>query len=400
MIRNPATRGLSGPRRARRGLGTLAAAVLVTGIIATAMMAWQVAVAAERIRGHARHLAEAVAAEGYGLHHWLHAERIAGTVTAPAEGTARALTATEEGRLAAHSATAAWRRSIADPTRPVLPRGWEIVHLVAAAGGPADGVLVLRPANDVVAHPTWDATRRALDVTLGTAEAGAAALAAATVAGYDATRDRAVPASRFARIDAAAMLREDHAGHPRLPMETAVRMGGNDLEGVNRLEGDRARIPVIDGDCRAPVPHPGTLTGTLCANGLVLGDTLDVNDAATLSTAAAADVTVTGAVTGITRIRTARATVAGTVMTPELTACADTEAALCGGGDLDIETATGVPQWTTASIFGDTVIRDGNRLLGVRDTRAATGIFGLLVGALTVRGCLRSVNPFIHGAGC
>ena len=124
MIRNPATRGLSGPRRARRGLGTLAAAVLVTSIIATAMAAWQVAVAAERIRGHARHLAEAVAAEGYGLHHWLHAERIAGTVTAPAEGTARALTAAEEGRLAAHSATAAWRRSIADPTRPVLPRGW------------------------------------------------------------------------------------------------------------------------------------------------------------------------------------------------------------------------------------------------------------------------------------
>ena len=86
--------------------------------------------------------------------------------------------------------------------------------------------------------------------------------------------------------------------------------------------------------------------------------------------------------------------------TPELTACADTQAALCGGGDLDVETATGVPQWTTASIFGDTVIRDGNRLLGVSDTFAATGIFGLLVGALTVRGCLRSVNPFIHGAGC
>ena len=48
----------------------------------------------------------------------------------------------------------------------------------------------------------------------------------------------------------------------------------------------------------------------------------------------------------------------------------------------------------------DFAIRDGNRLLGVTDTRAATGIFGLLVGTLTVRGCLRNVDPFIHGAGC
>lgn len=400
MIRQSASPGLSGPRRARRGLGTLTAVMLVAGLLATAMAAWQAATAAERIRGHARHLAETVAAESYGLHHWLHAERNAGTVTAPAEGTARALTAAERTRLAAHSATATWRRSVADPTRPVLPRGWEIVHLVATAGGPADGVIVLRPSNAVVALPTWDAVRRALDVTLGTSEAGAETLAAATVTGYDATRDRALPASRFARIDADAMLRQDHAGHPRLAMETAVRMGGNDLDGVNRLEGDRAGIPAIDGDCGAPVPHPGTLTGTLCANELVLGDTLEVNDDATLSTAVAADMTVAGDVTGITRIRTADATVAGTVTTPMLTACADAEADLCGGGDLDVEAATGVPDWTTASIFGDTVIRDGNRLLGVRDTRAATGIFGLLVGTLTVRGCLRNVDPFIHGAGC
>ena len=74
------------PRRARRGLGALATVMLIAGLLATVAVRLQLAMADERVRGHARHLAEAVAAEGYGLHHWLHAERIAGTVPAPARG--------------------------------------------------------------------------------------------------------------------------------------------------------------------------------------------------------------------------------------------------------------------------------------------------------------------------
>ena len=94
----------SAPRSNCRGLSALTAVMLLAGILATVMMSWQITVAHERIRGQARHLAEVVAAEGYGLHHWLHAERITGTVTTPA--TPRALDAGESGRLAAHSAIA------------------------------------------------------------------------------------------------------------------------------------------------------------------------------------------------------------------------------------------------------------------------------------------------------
>lgn len=393
-------RRLAVPRRARRGAATLAAVMLLGGLAAAVVAAWQVGMAAERIRGHARHLAGAVATEGYGMHHWLHAERVAGTVTAPAEGTARALTAAEAGRLAAHSATARWRRAAADATRPVIPRGWEVVHLVGTAGGLPDGVLVLRPSDEIVALPTWDAARQALDVTLGPSEAGAATLAAFALPTWDAGRDRALPASRFARLDTDAVLREVHAGHARLAMETGIRMDGNDLSGIANLAGDRGMIPRIDGDC--PPSPPGTLSGTLCADSLVLRATLTATANATLSTATAEDVTVTTDVPGIIRIRTQDATVTGSVTTPALTACADPEAALCGGGDLDLEAGTGTPDWTEAAIFGDTVIRDGNRLTGVTRTTGGEGVFGALGnGSLAVSGCLRVVSPFVHhGAGC
>lgn len=391
------------PRRDRRGLAALfSMSILVAAGVAFALL-WQAGIAGERVRGHARHLAEAVAAEGYGLHHWLHGERTAVPpgVTAPAEGTARELTAAEDLRLAGHSATARWRRDRSDATRPVLPRGWGIVHLVGTAGGLPDGVLVLRPSNDVVAQPTWEAARQALDVTLGRGAGGAATLAASALADYDPARDRALLASRFARLDTDAVLRELHAGHPRLPVEAEqLLMGGNDLQGVAVLEGGEATFPEIDGDCRPPVPPPGTLSGTLCAESLGLQDTLAANAGTTLTAATSEDVTVRGDVTGIARIRTGDATVSGTVTTPAVTACADADADLCGGGDLDLEGGTGIPDWTEASVFADVVIRDGNRLTGVRLTIADTAIFGTLVGALTVSGCLRVVSPFIHGARC
>ncbi len=384
---------------------------MITALAVTAAQLWQVSLAGERLRGEARHLAQTVAAEGYGMHHWLHEEGTAVPpgMPAPAEGTARELTAAEAGRFARHSATARWRRTAADATRPVLPRGWEIVHLVGTAGGLPDGVLVLRPSNDVVALPTWRATREALDVTLGTAEAGAAALATAALAAsplddYDAARDRALPASRFARLDTDAVLRETHAGHAELVMETGIRMGGNALAGVATLESERATIARIDGNCPPPPAPPATLSGILCAGSLDLGVTLTVTPPArtTLSAAEAADVRVTTDVSGVTRVRTGDATVSGMVTTPELAACADASADLCGGGDLDLETATGVPVWTEAAIFGDTIIRNGNRLTGVTLTSGGTGVFGSLGnGSLSVSDCMRSVNPFIHhGGGC
>ena len=384
------------PRRTRRGLGALMASLLAAGLLAALAAAWQAGVAAERVRGHARLLAAAAAAEGHALHHWLHDARTSGTLAnVPAEGTARTLTAAERAALAAHAATAPWRRSLADATRPVLPRGWEIVHLVGrTAGAPPDGVLALRPSAGVASAPAWAALRRALDVTAGPSDGAAAARAAGTLAAWDPDRDRALAASRFARLDTGAVLRQDHAGHPRLPMEAAVRMGGGDVDGVAALESGRAGIPRISGAC------PGAAAGTLCTAGAVLRGPLAVRGGAALSAAASGPVAVAGAVTGIARIRTRDAAVSGTVTASELTACADAGADLCGGGGLDVRDATGAPDWARAAIFGDVVIRGGDRLDGVTRVTAGTGVLGAAEGALTVRGCLRVAAPFVHGAGC
>ena len=390
------------PRRDRRGLAALLLMALLSTVAVSVALLWQAGLAGERLRGHARHLAEAVAAEGYGLHHWLHAERTGGTLaTPPPEGQARTLTNAERASLAAHSAIAPWRRDRTDATRPIVPRGWEVVHLVGRAGDHPDGVLVLRPSAAVVALPTWEAAGQALDLVLGARADDAAALATFALAAspldnYDADRDRAVLASRFARLDTDAVLREVHAGHAAATMETGILMGGNDVADADLLEGRTGVIPVIDGRC-ADGPRPNTL----CAESFDLGSTLTASAGTTLSAAAADDVTLAGAVTGIDRIRTLEAVVNGPVRTPVLTACADPDADLCGGGDLDILAGTGTPRWTEAAIFGDTVIRNGNRLVGVTQTTAAQGVFGTVTGALTVLGCMRSVNPFRHfGGGC
>ena len=241
--------------------------------------------------------------------------------------------------------------------------------------------------------PAWDALRRALDLTPGPSGAGASALAAAAVADWNPARDRAVAASRLARLDTGAVLRQVHAGHPAPVMGTELLMGGNDVNAAAALVTARARLPEIAGAC------PGAAAGTLCADTLAAAAGMVAGDAA-LAAAAARDVSVPGDVNGIGWVRTRDAAVSGTVTAPALTACADAEADLCGGGRLDLEAGTGTPSWATAAIFGDTVIRDGNRLTGVSGVTAATGVLGRLRGALTVRGCLRVTAPFIHGPGC
>ena len=380
----------------RRGLTALSAVLIVAGVLSAAAASWQIALVAERLRGQARHLAEAVAAEGYALHHWLHDERIGATrvITWPTDGAARELSAAERGWLAIHSATADWRRSSADPLRVLLPRGWEIVHLIGRRGGQLpDGVIVLRPSDDLVARPAWDA---ALDVVLGVTGGAAGDLAGNALADYDAARDRAFFASRFARLDTRAVLREAHAGHAILPMETDLVMSANDLLNVGALSGTGGRIPEIAGTC------PGEPSDTLCATILNVRDGLTAEDKTTLGTLGAGAVTFSRDVTGITRMRVGEAEISGTVTTSALTACADPGADLCGGGDLDLEAATGGPDWTEAAIFGDVIIRDGNRLTGITTTTAATGFFGTIAAAprLYVDDCFRSVVPFVHGAEC
>ena len=280
----------------------------------------------------------------------------------------------------------------------LLPRGWQMVHLVGLAQGEdlPDGILVLRPDNDIVNRPTWGASQQALDVVLGSGTDPAAAdLATAAGIGYNATHDRAYFASRFARLDTDAVLRQRHAGHVILPMAANLDLGRHNLENVNALRAQTGQIPEITGACADPA-------GALCATTLTASAEVTVRGGATLGTLEATDVTITGDVTVTDWIRAVDVEITDTLTTPDLTACANPEGDLCRGGDLDLEAATGTPVWNEATIFGNVIIRDSNQLTGVTTTRAARGIFGEITGApvLTVRGCFRSVTPFVYGARC
>ena len=399
MIRCAAYPGLSGPRRARRGAAALLAVLLLTGLLSALMVSWQVSRAEERLRGQARHLAEVVAAEGYALHHWLHEARNGSGFNAPAEGTARVLTTTgsnpEAARLADHSATTPWRRSSTDSHRVILPRGWEIGHLVGRATGAdlPDGIVVLRPSDDMVNAPGWERMDRALDVLLGGGSDAADTLAAAALSDFDAARDRAVPASPLSRLDGTAVLRDRHAGTAQPVMQTDIVLRGGDLLGAKRIEAEYGLIPRITGTCAGPT--------ALCAT-RVTSDRLDVTGATSFAGLSLQSLNRAGDLAGITRLGAGTVAVTGSLTTPELTACKDPSADLCGGGDLDLEDATGTPDWTRAAIFGDVTIRDGNRITGVTRTTAQTGLFGSITGGpvLDVGDCLRSVTPFVYGAGC
>ncbi len=393
------------PRRSRRGASALLAVLLLAGLLSAALVSWQAALASERLRGEARHLAEVVAAEGYGLHHWLHEVRDGPGFSLSAEGTARALTATgtnpERARLASHSAIASWRRSSSDRNRVILPRGWSIVHLIGHATDEdlPDGILVLRPSDDIVNRPGWKMMEQALDVTLegGSGIAETLAATAPITPAFDPARDRAVLASQSSRLDGTAVLRQRHAAQALPVMKATIDLRGGDLLDAERVTADRGFIDRITGNCA------GT-AGALCAT-YVTADDLDVNGTATLAGVEAGTLTSAGNVTGVTSLDAKDVEVDTTLTTPMLTACANPEADLCGGGDLDLEGAEGTPDWSEAAIFGDVTIRDGNRITGVTRTTAQTGIFEEIGGTpvppeLTVTDCFRSVTPFVHGARC
>ena len=385
------------PRRSRRGASALLAVLLLAGLLSAALVNWRAALASERLRGEARHLAEVVAAEGYGLHHWLHASGL----NIPEGDPPTALSPAQQASLAAHSATTPWRRSSSDRNRVLLPRGWEIVHLAGRATGAdlPDGILVLRPSDDIVNRPGWEMMEQALDVTLegGSGIAETLAATAPITPAFDPARDRAVLASQSSRLDGTAVLRQRHAGQALPVMKATIDLRGGDLLDAERVTADRGFIDRITGNCA------GT-AGALCATD-VTADDLDVNGTATLAGVEAGTVTSAGNVTGITSLDAKDVEVDTTLTTLNLTACANPEADLCGGGDLDLEDAEGTPDWSEAAIFGDVLIRDGNQLTGITTTTAQTGIFEEIGGTpvppeLTVTDCFRSVTPFVHGSRC
>lgn len=338
-------------RRRRRGFAMLGVVTLLSGAIGALMLAWQVAEARIRLGGEAEAVVAAVAARGYALHHWLNADPDpALRPQAPAPGRGRRLTVAEEAALAGHGTTAGWG---------ALPNGWEVVDLVAEPRG-QDGTPL--PYGVVVLTIPADAQERLVDLpravrtALATDLAGstAADLAATAVAGFDATRDVALFAWRFGRVDESGLLRTRRAGFSPPRMSQELALDGNDVTGGERIEAATLVAgsvgPLDDGD--AATVEPRFLNGMTVEGGVVatpadftLGNPLSVDRTLSAQGVTAAGIGVDGSAV----------TIVGETTGAALGAC-DPVATGCDGGDLTIDSATGDPDWTELAVYGEAAL--------------------------------------------
>ena len=252
------------PRRSRCGLAALTAMLGLSVLLASAFLAWQTGQARNRIAGQGALLADMMAARAYALHHWLHGARTGAGFGLPPQDTARRMTATEQVNLRNHAATAPWR---------IPARGWQVVPLVAGENRTGDGiprgVIVLRPPAGADLRLRAEVARR----TGAGAASDAAQLAGTATAlspRFDATRDIAVLAHRFARIDRGAVLRSPQAGYPATGMGSSLDMNGNTITGVGGITGDLAVTGTLEAGGQ-------TATGALTADRLELARDLTVD---------------------------------------------------------------------------------------------------------------------------
>ena len=245
------------PRRNRRGLTALMAMLGLSVLLASAFLAWQTGQARNRIAGQGALLADMMAARAYALHHWLHEARTGGGFVLPPQDTARRMTATEQGTLRNHAATAPWH---------IPARGWQVVPLVAGenrtGSGIPRGVIVLRPPAGTDLRLRAEVARR-----IGAGEASDAAELAGTATAlsppFVATRDIAVLAHRFARIDRGAVLHHPQAGYPATGLVSRLDMDGNTITGLDGIPGDLAVTGTLEAGGQ-------TVTGALTADRLKL----------------------------------------------------------------------------------------------------------------------------------
>ena len=216
------------PRHARRGLSALAMMLLISTVVGSVLVSWQVTQARAALEGRAQVFVEIVDARALALHHWLHAARDAPGFTNPATGMARQLSSVETRALADHPSSAPWLGRL---------RGWQIVPLVAMPHGQhgvpvPHGIIVLRP--DPAAPPDPRdilAVRTAID----NQASAAARILAATDLSLD-PQDLAVFAWSYADLDDRFVLRSRRAGHAPPLMRGDLDLEGNALEGVGALE--------------------------------------------------------------------------------------------------------------------------------------------------------------------
>ena len=348
-------------RRARRGMAALLLTMLLAAVLGAAALAWEIGLARDRIAGQAALLAEAVAAEGYALHHWLHNNP---PVPPPPGGSARVLTGVENTGLENHAASAPYWR---------LARGWEVTRLMglaqgAVAGTRIHGILVLHPPPLPLGAPLrlreeMELRREEVELRLGAApRGGAAGLLANTAPGFTLdARDIAVLAAAFARIDPTVVLRSQRAGFAPPQMAESLDLGGNNLIGVGEIEVRTARLPLL----RPPAPALGTpaipieLTG-----GLDIRDDLTATGSpTTLATLDVGGRFVAADILTAAHVRGNRVTITGTLSgVAALVACAPLGNDPCNGGSLDFSAGTGPgATWSRLVVFGTAEI---DRLAG------------------------------------
>ena len=376
-------------RRARRGMAALLLTMLLAAVLGAAVLAWEIGLARDRIAGQAALLAEAVAAEGYALHHWLHNNP---PVPPPPGGSARVLTGVENTGLENHAASAPYWR---------LARGWRLTRLMglaqgAAAGTRIHGILVLHPPDPPPGAPVrlleeMELRREEVDLRLGAASRGrAAGLLANTAFTLDAG-DIAVLAAAFARIDPTVVLRSQRAGFAPPQMAEILDLGGNNLIGVGEIEARTARLPLL----RPPAPALGTpaipieLTG-----GLDIRDDLTATGSpTTLATLDVGGRFVAADILTAAHVRGNRVTITGTLSgVAALVACAPLGNDPCNGGSLDFSAGTGPgATWSRLVVFG-TARTD--RLGGDRDISAGAAFFTTLPPAGETAPALSGVQSF------
>lgn len=256
--------------RSGRGAAMLLPVMLVSGIVMAMVLAWNMSLREERLRGEARTLSEVLQDEGFGLHHWLHRERTWGLngKLPLAAGDWHFLDADESSRLADDPAVASWRRRTGTSTVAVMPRGWSLVRMIVRpeAGVVENAVIVLRPPTGL-SGANLDPLLQHFDSFIeeeGTQAERLATTAFASdpldsVADFDPARDRAFMASVFARLHPTAVRRGVHAGHPGQVMVTDVEMQSLGIVNVNQLDSQEGADPatLFGHDCDdAPAGSP------------------------------------------------------------------------------------------------------------------------------------------------
>ena len=404
-------------RRARRGMAALLLTMVLAAVLGAAALAWEIGLARDRIAGQAALLAEAVAAEGYALHHWMHNWQDnppPGSTPPPPRGFARELTVAETDLLEDHAASAPFWR---------LARGWEVTRLMglaqgAVAGTRIHGILVLRAPPGAP-----ELLRQEVGLRLGAAPpppplaplppapaCGAAVCRAAGLLADTAptftlidVRDIALPAFAFARIDPTVVLRSQRAGFAPPQMADNLDMGGNNLIGAGEIEVGTTRLPPL----RPPAPALGTpaipieLTG-----GLDISDDLTATGSpTTLATLdvggrfVAADILNADHVRGNGVRITGRLTVRAA-----LVACAARPDGTCNGGSLDFSAGTGLgARWSRLLVFGNVEIGrlgGGPPPLPHPDIRADAAVFTTLPRAGEPAPALSGVQSVRCGGGC